>query len=111
MVAGGAALAAGVHGPDGRAHIDAAQGEGGGEDVAERGAAGHVAVVDEGLAGHAGTLAERAEDGGRVGVGGVLLRGVVLDDGPSAHGGLVRRVVLLHVVGMEGVGVVGADHK
>ena len=68
-------------------------------------------MVDEALAGHTRLAADLGEDGSRDGVAGILLGGVELDGGTSTEHGVVGRVVLLGVVGMEGVGIVGGDHE
>ena len=111
MVGYAACLAATVHAEDGIAHIDTTQGDRGGQDVAQGATACHIAVVDEALAGHTRLAADLGEDGSRDGVAGILLGGVELDGGTSTEHGVVGRVVLLGVVGMEGVGIVGGDHE
>lgn len=63
VVGDGGCLAATMHGEEGIAHIDASDGQRGGEDVAEGAATGYVAVVHEALARNAGLLAETGEDG------------------------------------------------
>ena len=107
MVGRAARLTAAVHRQDGIAHVDAAQRQRRRQDIAQGAATGHVGVVDEALAGHTGLSAYLGEDGGRDGVAGILLCGIELDDWTAAEHGMVRRVVLLAVVGMPGMGVVG----
>ena len=68
-------------------------------------------MVDKALARNTRLFAERGEDGSRKGIAGILLRSVELDDGASTQHGMVRRVVLLGIVGMPGVGVVGRHHE
>lgn len=74
-------------------------------------AAGGIVADDEELqrdAGLAGALLEH-DDAGRV--CGVSLVGVDLDDGAAVDGGLVRRLVLAGVVGVDGVRHVGGHEE
>lgn len=104
-------LADGVHAPDAVAHIYATEGEGGGEDVAQGAATSHIAVVDETLEGNTGTTADLGKDGSAIGIGGVLLSRIDLDDRTATETRMVGRIHLLTIVGMPGVSVVGADHE
>lgn len=111
VVGAGGGFADGVHGPQGCAHVDAAQRYLRGEYIAEGGASGDVAVVHEVLAGHTGFLADGPEYGGRVGVGHILTVGIDFDTRAAAEHRMVGGILLFDVVGVESVGVVGRYHE
>ena len=111
MVGGRCRLAARVHSPERRAHIDTAQRYLRCQDIAERRAACHIAVIDKALAGYSCNLADAPESGCAIGVGHVLAVGVDLDTRSSAQYGMIRRVELLRIVRMQTVGVVGRNHE
>ena len=111
MVGHASRLAAAVHGQDGVAHVNPSQGYRRGQNVAQCASACHLAVVDKALAGHTRLVAQLGKDCRCDGVAGILLGGIELDDRTTAQHGVVGGVVLLGIVGVEGVGIVGRNHE
>ena len=68
-------------------------------------------MVHEGLVWSTSLLASLHEHAGTHGIAQVLLAGVVLYHGTSAHYGMVGGVVLLVVVGVPCMCIVGAHHE
>lgn len=109
MVGNAGCFSGGVHGPYRGAHVDTAEVELAGEDIAERRTARHIGMIDEILAFNSRVVAKRAEHGGAVGVGHVLAVGVDLDHRSATYDGMIGGIILVGIVGMPGVGVVGRD--
>lgn len=106
-----ACLANAVHAQLWVSDVDGAHAELGGESRADGASAEGVVANHKQLqrdAGDASAFLEK-DDAGRV--GGVLVVGVDLDDGAAVHGRAVRRLVLLGVVGVHGVGHVGRHQE
>mmetsp|Transcript_18725 Transcript_18725/g.33406 ORF Transcript_18725/g.33406 Transcript_18725/m.33406 type:complete len:401 (-) Transcript_18725:650-1852(-) len=101
----------GVHRQLRGAHVDGADAHAGGQDGADGGAARQVAANRKLLHGDAVSLAKFAKEAGADGVGGVALVLVVLDDDALVEQGLVLRVVLVHVVGVQRVCHVSRHQK
>ena len=100
-----------MHGPHGVTHIYASHRHLCCEYIAQCAAACRVAVVHEVLNGHFGLAAYLCKDRCAVGIGHVLLVGIYLDHRTASHHGVVRRVVLLGVVGMQSMSHVGTYHE
>ena len=111
VVAGGGCLAAAVHGKERIAHIDTLYGKRRGENVAQSATTSHIAMVHETLARYVCLLADTCEDGCRDSIARILLCGIELDDRSASEHGMVRRVVLIAVVRMPGMGIIGRNHK
>lgn len=100
-----------VHSPDRLTHVYASQVDLRRQNIAKSRTAGHIAVVDEVLAGHTGLLANGAEHGCRLSIGHILAIGIDFDDRTATDHRVVRRVILLAIVGMESMGIVSRHHK
>ena len=74
MVGHAARFTATVHGEDGIAHVDTAERDRRGEDVAKRTATCHVAMVDKPLTRHTCLAANLREDGSRHGIARIFPR-------------------------------------
>ena len=79
--------------------------------IAQRRAAEDVRAVGEVLHGYACAAAQLRKHRAGDRVGRVLLVGVVLDDDAAVEGCAVIRVVLLRVIGVDGVRVVRGEHE
>lgn len=73
MVGHGCRLAATVHGKHAIAHINTAQRDGRGKDIAESRTASHIAMINKTLTRHASLTAEFGKDSGTDGIAGILL--------------------------------------
>ena len=93
MVGHAARFTATVHGEDGIAHVDTAERDRRGEDVAKRTATSHVAMVDKPLTWHTCLAANLREDGSRHGIARVFLCGVELDDRTTTQYRMIGGVV------------------
>jgi len=96
-----------VHGELGCADVDRLDARLRGHHGADRGAAKRVISHDELLDGDAGTLSEDFEDGGAHSVGHVALVSIDLEDDTLLHLRLMVTLMLLTVVGVDGVGHIG----
>ena len=68
-------------------------------------------MVNEALARNTGFAADLCADRSRDCITGILLSGIELDDRTASEHGMICRVELLCVVGMQCMGVVGRDHE
>ena len=100
-----------MHAPHGVAHIDATHGKLCGQGVAKRTTTHHVGTIHKILERYTGLATYLGKDGSRIGIGDILLIGIELDDRAATHYRMVRRVVLLGIIGVQGVCHVGRYHK
>ena len=111
MVGSASCLAAAVHGKDGISHVDTAQRNGRGKDVAQCASTCHITVVHKALSRHTCLLAQAGKDRCRISIAGILLGSIKLDDRSASQHRMVGRVVLLGVVGMPCMGIVCRNHE
>ena len=94
-----------------QADVNGGEGHLGGGDRAEGGATGDICAVIIVLEGYVFLRADGAENGFRDTVCGIALVAVMLDNYSAAKEGGVFLIGKLGMVGVEGVGIICADHK
>ena len=110
-VPGTGGLVAGVHGQLGQADVHAVHGYLRHGKVAQSAAADFIGTVGKILQRDTGAGGQLFGNGHAHAVAGVLLTGVDLDHNALVHVGAVVHIGVFRVVGVHGVGVVGAEHE